>query len=95
MPFTIASLQPIGGQSRIGTAPQMWSYKTQDTATDVDTSGYFNAVQRLLTPGDVILRVTVNATNVVQNAGWHVVMTSTAGIVNVSDTTALTVTNTD
>jgi hypothetical protein len=95
MPFTLASLQPLGGQARVNVAPQMWAYKTQDSAADVDTAGYFNAVQRLLFPGDVILRVTVNASNVVQTAGWHVVMTSAAGAVNVSDTTALTVTNTD
>lgn len=95
MPFTLASLQPIGGQSRVNASPQVWSYKTLDTAADVDTAGYFNPVQRLLFPGDLILRVTVNASNVVQTAGWHVVMTSAAGAVNVSDTTALTVTNTD
>ena len=95
MPFIMANLQPIGGQSRVGSAPQIWSYRTQDLTADVDTSGYFNAVQRLLFPGDVILRVTVNAGGVVQNAGWHVVMTSAAGVVNVSDTAALTVTNTD
>lgn len=100
MAFTIGTLQPIGGQSRGGlslttAAPQMWSYKTQDAAAVVDTSGYFNAAQKLLYPGDLIYRLTVNGSNVVQTAGFHVVMTSAANVVDVADTLALTVTNTD
>jgi hypothetical protein len=45
--------------------------------------------------GDLIYRVTTSSGSV-STAGWHVVMTNTsAGVVNVSDTTALTVTNSD
>lgn len=102
MAFNRNNFGPIGGQSRRGTGadgapgqPQCWSYRTDDAAADVDTSGYFNAVAPLLEIGDLILRVTVNGSGVVQTVGWHVVMTKSAGVVNVSDTTALTVTNTD
>lgn len=103
MPFVRRNFGPIGGQSTRGSGPetspgtpQFWSYRTQDATADVDTSGYFNEVAALLEVGDVIYRVSVNASGVVQTAGQHVVMTKTAaGVVNVADTTALTVTNTD
>jgi hypothetical protein len=95
MAFSSTGFQPIGGQSKAGNAPQVWSYTTTDAAATVDTSGYFNAVASLLKVGDVILRVTTSS-GAVSTAGQHVVMTvSAAGVVDVSDTSALTVTNTD
>lgn len=95
MAFAQAGLNPIGGQSKAGAAPQMWSYTTTDAAGTVDTSGYFNAVASLLRVGDLIWRVTTSGSSV-STAGWHVVMSiSAAGVVDTSDTTAATVTNTD
>lgn len=95
MAFDATNFQALGGQSKAGNSPQMWAYTTTDAAADVDTSGYFNAVASILKVGDVILRVTTSSGSV-STAGWHVVMSvSAAGVVNVSDTTALTVTNTD
>ena len=76
-------------------APVIHTYRTEDAAAAVDTAGYFNDIRALLNVGDLIYRVTVNSSGVVQTAGWHVVMTKTATAVDVSDTTALTVTNTD
>jgi hypothetical protein len=94
MPFVADNFQPIGGQSKAGNAPQLWSYTTTDATTVVDDSGYFNAVAGILKVGDLIYRVTTS-TGSVSTAGWHVVLTiSAAGVVDVSDTTALTVTNT-
>lgn len=104
MAFTPRTFQPIGGQAFRGGsgagastpgAPQVFSYRTEDATATVDTSGYFNAVRQLLEVGDLIHRVTVNSSGVVQTAGTHVVMTKTATAVDVADTTALTVTNTD
>lgn len=104
MPFIARNLAPLGGNATpivIGSGentpgtPQVWAYRTQDLPADVDTSGYFNAMANVLRPGDLIYRVTINASGVVQTAGLHVVMTNAAGVVNVSDTLALTVTNTD
>ena len=94
MPFVADNFQPIGGQSKAGNAPQLWSYTTPDATTVVDDSGYFNAVAGILRVGDLIYRVTTSSGSV-STAGWHVVLTiSAAGVVDVSDTTALTVTNT-
>ena len=110
MAFTQSTFQPWGGQAkRAGSglgagiaagvatprSPQIWSYLTEDAPAAVDTSGYFNPVRPLLEIGDVIYRVTVNSSGAVQSAGWHVVMTKTTTAVDVSDTTALSITNTD
>ena len=95
MAFAIANFNPIGGQSKAVAAPQMWSYTTTDTAATIDTSGYFNAVASLVKVGDLIYRVTTSGSSV-STAGLHVVMSiSAAGVVDVADTTAMTVTNTD
>ena len=95
MAFNSTNFQPIGGQSKAGNAPQVWSYTTTDAAATVDSSGYFNSVASLLKVGDVILRVTTSGSSV-STAGHHVVLTiSAAGVVDVADTNALTVTNTD
>lgn len=105
MPFLRRNLSPIGGQSTpslngsaetVPGAPQLWSYRTADAPATVDTSGYFNEVARLLRLGDLIYRLTIDGAGTVVSAGWHVVMSiSAAGVVNVSDTTTLTITNTD
>ena len=42
MAFSIDGLNPIGGNSRAGTAPAMWTYTTTDSTADMNTSGYFN-----------------------------------------------------
>ena len=41
MAFNKDGLMLVGG-ARAGHAPQMWTYKTNDTAGTVDTAGYFD-----------------------------------------------------
>lgn len=94
MAYSTTGLVPIGGQSKAGNAPQVWAYTTEDSAATVDTSGYFNGSASLLKVGDLIYRLTTSS-GAVSTAGFHVVITNTGTVVNVSDTTALTVTNTD
>ncbi len=80
--------------SKAGNAPSMYSYTTTDAAATVDTEGYFNDIASILKVGDLILRVTTSA-GAVSTAGWHVVLSNASGVVDVSDTTALTVTDAD
>jgi hypothetical protein len=95
MAFSMTGFNAVGGQSKAGNAPQMWSYTTTDSAATVDSSAYFNSVASVLKVGDLIWRVTTSS-GAVSTAGWHVVMTiSAAGVVDTSDATAATVTNTD
>jgi len=94
MAFSSTGLVAIGGQSKAGNAPQIWAYTTDDAAGTVDTSGYFNSVASLMKVGDLIYRVTLSSGSV-STAGWHVVVSNTGSVVDVSDTTALTLTDTD
>lgn len=111
MAFNIKNFVALGGQStpsKSGTSvatpggPQLWGYRTDDAAAAVDTANYFAQVGSMLEVGDIIKRVTINGAGVVQSVGDHVVMTKAAAgnangtwNVDVSDTTALTITNTD
>lgn len=105
MPFIRNNFSDIGGQHRpapnganeqAGGGPMLWSYRTQDAAGTVDTAGYFNQVGRTVRQGDFIFRTTIDGAGAIVSAGVHVVLSVLAtGVVNVSDTTAFTVTNTD
>jgi len=50
MAYTKDNLQPIGGQSKAGNAPQMWSYTAPgtDTIAIINTAGYFNDASTVL-----------------------------------------------
>jgi len=93
MPFEMIGFRPAAATA--GTAPRIHSYRTQDAHATVDNAGYFNDVRTVLEVGDLIYVLVVNASGVVQTAGFHVVMTKTASSVDVSNVTALTVTNSD
>lgn len=90
MAFDRANLTAIAR----GNGFTLWHYTTTDSAADVDLSGYFNAAVNELGVGDLVLRVTTSSGNV-STAGFHIVMTNNGTVVDMSDTTALTVTNTD
>lgn len=106
MAFALTGLAPIGGNSRRAPAGSggtgigaftLWAYRTEDAAATVDSAGYFNNARSLLTAGDIILRVTVNSSGVVQTAGFHIVnsVPAVGTDVDVADALALTVTDTD
>jgi hypothetical protein len=95
MAFIRKNFAPAAAVQLAGLAPAMHTYRTEDAHAAVDTSGYFNEVRGLLSVGDLIYVLVVNGSGVVQTAGWHVVMTKTASAVDVSNVTALTVTNSD
>lgn len=101
MSFLRKNFGPIGGQARkgIGGAPALWSYKTDDAHAAVDAAGYFNEIRALLSVGDLIYVAVVtnlNASNeALSTAGWHVMKDKTSAAVDVTDVTALTVTDSD
>ena len=99
MTFAIANLQPVGGNARVGKAPMVWAYATLDGATDVDGSGYFNSAAKLLHIGDIIWRVTwstaIGTGGTISAYGTHIVLSNSAGVVDVSNETDLTETDSD
>lgn len=95
MPFIRKNFAPAAGTAVGGLAPAFHTYSTQDTHATVDTAGYFNEVRDLLKSGDLIYVAVLTGGGALSTAGFHVVRTKTATSVDVTDVTALTVTNTD
>ena len=95
MAFTIATLNPIGGQSRAssttGKGVALWTYTTDDSAATVDTSGYFNDASSLLKVNDIIFNLTTSS-GVVTLFGFHIVNSNSAGVVDVTNIAALSAT---
>lgn len=94
MAFVRKRLQRIGANLLV--------YKTDDAAAAVDTTGYFNDDGSVLKLNDVIMRITVTnidlSNEAVSTVGHHVVNSVVRGnpdVIDVTDTTALTMTDTD
>ena len=92
MAFARANWQPIGGMSKRGNAPAIWSYTTTDAKTVVDAAAYFNDVSDDVTVGDMIYSYA--STGGTATASWHVVLSNAAGVVDVSDGNVMAVTDT-
>lgn len=91
MAYTHPNLQRVGPAN--SDYPTIWTYKTADTAATVDTTGYFNAAAEDLTVGDLIYALTgVGGTLAYM---LYPVVSIAAGVVDLSDGTALVVTDTD
>ena len=54
MAFARSGWNPIGGQSKKGNSPAMWSYTSTDAHTAIRAAGYFNNVSDDVTVGDII-----------------------------------------
>lgn len=93
MAFARAGWNPIGGQSKKGTAPQMFTYTTTDTVATVNTSGYFNAISDEVVVGDIITSVT--STGGTLASSIHTVVSNASGVVDVSDGTTIAQTDSD
>lgn len=81
------------------TGCSMWKYDTLDTAADVDTAAYFTGeALKILRVGDVILRTTwatAIATGTISTMGFHIVNANSGTAIDLADTLAITVTDTD
>ncbi len=91
MAYAQSGLQPIGGQSKAGNAPQMWSYKSADAIADVNTEGYFNDASDVLKVGDLIYVYDSNT----PTANLVVVLSNASGVVDVSNGESISVSDSD
>ena len=91
MAFARAGWNPIGGQSKKGTAPQMWCYTSADAIAAVNTEGYFNSVAQEVAVGDVIF---VHDSNT-PTLSIVMVASNTGTVVDVTDGTTVAMTDTD
>lgn len=91
MAFATLNFNPAGGQSKCGSAPQIFTYRTADSIATCDTSGYFNDVTSLLHVGDIIdVQVvdSVSTPTAVSGSGRLVVQSNSAGVVDTYNTSA-------
>ena len=79
--------------SKRGNAPSMYAYKTADSIADVNTSGYFNALANTLEVGDIIHCVTSTGSTAVVTLVY--VVSNASGVVDVTDGTTLSNTDSD
>tara|TARA_Y100000114_G_C11757264_1_gene327582 strand:+ start:251 stop:532 length:282 start_codon:yes stop_codon:yes gene_type:complete len=93
MAYSEKNLQPIGGQAKAGTAPQMWSYTAPgtDAIADINTEGYFNSAADVLKVGDLIYVWDSS----VPTGTLVIVLSNTGTVVDVSDGTAVAVADAD
>ena len=94
-----ASRLTLVGPDGNSNAGRIWKYFTEDALTAVDGSGYFNNASGLLEVGDeinvmVIADLTADPL-VVSDAGKVIVMSNASGVVDTSNETAFTVTDSD
>jgi hypothetical protein len=87
MAFSAAGLTRIGGASNA----DLWFYTTEDAIADVNTAGYFNDASNMLSVRDVIIVADTSTptTHLVS------VLSNAAGVVDVSDGTAIAETDGD
>ncbi len=88
MAFSMSGLQQVGPG---GNSPRIWVYSTTDAIATVNTSGYFNGAADVLTVRDIIFVCDTNTptTNIVS------VLSNASSVVDVSDGTAISETDTD
>lgn len=92
MAFEKTKFVPLSAQAN-SDAPRWWSYRTDDTQADVNTSGYFDSVSERVNVGDVIYgHVDADGTPAYV---LFAVVSNASGVVDVSDGTAITATDTD
>jgi hypothetical protein len=93
MAFSNTGLTLIGGGAKAGSAPQLWSYESADAKTTIDGSGYFDSASDLLKVGDLIY---VHAsTGGTRTFSLHPVVSNASGVVDISDGTAISATDSD
>lgn len=93
MAFSSTGLNPIGGQSKAGNAPQIWTYTSADAQSVIRASGYFNTVAALLKVNDIIFCISASGGTPVLSTAY--VNSNTGTVVDITDGVTITATDTD
>ncbi len=93
MAYLKSGLNIIGGGSKAGSAPQIWSYTSTDAKTVIDASGYFNDASDLLKVGDLIY--VHGDTGGTRTYSLAPVVSNASGVVDTGDGTAISATDSD
>jgi hypothetical protein len=93
MAFSATGFNAIGGQSKSGNAPSIWTYTSTDAQSAIRVSGYFNSVASLLKVGDLIFCYSATGGTPVMSTAY--VNSNTGSVVDITDGVTVTSTDTD
>lgn len=93
MAFSATGFNAVGGQSKAGNAPAIWTYASTDAQSVIRVSGYFNSVASLLKVGDIIFCYSATGGTPVMSTAY--VVSNASGVVDITDGVTVTATDTD
>lgn len=93
MAFSATGFNAIGGQSKSGNAPSIWTYSSTDAQSTIRATGYFNSVASLLKVGDIIFCYSSTGGSPVMSTAY--VNSNTGTVVDITDGVTVTATDTD
>jgi len=93
MAFSVTGFSTIGGQSKSGNAPAIYSYASADAQSVIRVSGYFNAVSSVLKVGDIVFCYSATGGTPVMSTAY--VVSNASGVVDITDGVTITATDTD
>jgi hypothetical protein len=93
MAFSATGFNAIGGQSKSGNAPSIWTYTSTDAQSAIRVSGYFNSVASVLKVGDIIFCYSATGGTPVMSTAY--VNSNTGTVVDITDGVTVTSTDTD
>ena len=93
MAFSATGFSTIGGQSKSGNAPAIYSYSSADAQSVIRASGYFNSVSSVLKVGDIVFCYSATGGTPVMSTAY--VVSNASGVVDITDGVTVTATDTD
>jgi hypothetical protein len=93
MAFSSTGFNAVGGQSKAGNAPAIYTYSSTDAQTVIRFLGYFNSVSSILKVGDIIFCYSATGGTPVMSTAY--VVSNAAGVVDITDGVVITATDTD
>ena len=93
MAFSATGFNAVGGQSKAGNAPAIYTYSSTDAQSVIRASGYFNTVASILKVGDLVFCYSATGGTPVMSTAY--VNSNTGTVVDITDGVAVTATDTD
>jgi hypothetical protein len=93
MAFSSTGFNTIGGQSKAGNAPSIYTYTSTDAQSVIRASGYFDSISSILKVGDLIFCYSATGGTPVMSTAY--VNSNASGVVDITDGVTVTATDTD
>jgi len=93
MAYSSTGFNAIGGQSKAGNAPAIYTYTSTDAQSVIRASGYFNSISSILKVGDLICCYSATGGTPVMSTAY--VNSNASGVVDITDGVTVTATDTD